>query len=175
MVGKLNHRGFSLAETLVTVFIFSLLAAGLWAITLAGERSWQANRTKVELQQDMRKAMEAMINELREAGPASISNVPANNTAYTTITFQIPSGVSFGQVTWDPNSIQYVLGGSPATQLRRVSGGTTKVLANNVQSLQFQRFSADPERMLVTMQGQKNTVKGDAVGYNLAFEIQLRN
>ena len=59
----MNKQGFSLVETMVTVFIFVILAGGLYATLQVGDSSWQTNQTKVELQQELRKAIDWMKDE----------------------------------------------------------------------------------------------------------------
>ena len=136
---------------------------------------WEMSKTKTELQQELRKGMDWMIYELRQAGNLSIQNVPANGNWYSTITFQIPSGVTAGTLTWNASSIQFVKGGSGSNQLLRISGGNTKILGQYFQSLQFRRQSATPDILEVAMQAQKNTDRGRQVNYQLNFNVELRN
>ena len=67
------------------------------------------------------------------------------------------------------------LGGSNSNQLLRTQSGVTRILAQNVQTLQFRRLSSDPKTLEVSMVGQKNTLNGRTINYQLAFDIQLRN
>ena len=170
-----RKSGFTLVESIVTVFIFAMILSGVYATLAVGDDSWQTNKTKIELQQEARKAMEYMINDLRQAGDASITNVPANNTWYSTITFKIPSGVSSGSITWNNNSIVLAKGGTGNSQLIRTYAGNPKILAQNLQSIQFRRQSTSPDILEVSIQEQGVTAKNRTLTYTLNFSLQLRN
>jgi len=168
-------RGFSLVESLVTMLIFSVIVAGIYATALAGDSSWQANKVRIELQQELRKGMEWMIYDLRQSGDSSITNVPADDNWYTTITFRTPAGVTAGSLSWNLSTVQFALGGADSNQLQRIDGAGTKVIAQDIQSLQFRRQAATPNILEVAMTAQQNTIKGTPVDHQLNFEIQLRN
>ena len=170
-----DRKGFSLAEAMITVFIFSLMIGGLYSILYVGQESWEANKVKIELQQSLRRGMEWMKYDLYQAGQSSISNVPADGNLYTTITFKIPTGVTGGVITWDTNSIQFVLGGTNNEDLQRIYGGVTKVLASSMSSLQFRRQAASPDILEVKMAAQKQTVQDKTINYQLDFQVELRN
>ena len=84
-----NNRGLTLVEAMVTAMIFALIAGGVYTAGIAGERSWQANKVQVELQQDLRKAMEWMIKDLRITKSSAILDVPADDIWYSSITFKL--------------------------------------------------------------------------------------
>ena len=173
-----NNNGFTLVEALVTTFIFSLLLGGIYAAAAAGDNTWQANSVRITLQQETRKAMEGMINELRQAGDSSIVNVLSNGTWYTSIVFKIPSGVTSGSIGWNASTIQYALGGTGGKQLIRTTGAptvTTRIVGDNFQTLRFRRQASTPKILEVSLVGQKNTVKKLPISYNLDFNIELRN
>ena len=171
-----NNKGMSLSELLVSIFIFSLLSAALLAVVVVGQRSWVTNEVKIGLRQELRKAMETMIYDLRQAGNASIANVPADNTWYSTITFQIPSTVSGGIIVWDSNAIQYVLGGAGGDQLQRIQGGTTQIISKNIQSVQFRRLSTDVNTLEIDLTAQDTIdLTGESLSLDLDFNIELRN
>lgn len=171
-----SRQGFSLVEAMVTVAIFSFIMAGIYSITSVGENAWLTNNVRIELQQDLRKGMESMINDLRETNPSILDPfVPADGKAYDSITFQVPSGVSAGSIAWDATTIQFAKGGVGSKQLLRTSGATTKVLTQNLQLLEFRRQLATPDILEVSMQAQKNTPHGISITHNLDFNIQLRN
>jgi len=171
----LNNRGMTMTEVMVTTLIFSFIIAGLYAAGAVGQNNWDVNDVQIGLQQELRKAMEWMINDLRQAGNASIVDVPADGNWYTTITFKTPSGVTGGSIDWNANSIQFVLGGSSSNQLQRLEASQTKIIAQNIQTLQFRRLTTSPDILEVNMLAQNSTVKGTQVDYQLDFEIQLRN
>ena len=169
------QKGFTLVEVLVVVVIFTFLAMGIYAVALVGERTFQVNKVKIELQQELRKALEWMVNDLRQAGNVSISDVPADGTWYSTITFKTPAGITAGALDWNNNSIQFVRGGPENKELQRIEAGNTRVIAYDMQSLQFRRQAIRPRILEVAMGAQKDALSGEPMSYQLNFSIQLRN
>ena len=110
--------GYSLIEVLVTVSIFAVLAGAINTVLLIGESSWQTNSVQLELQQELRKAMDWMKDDLRQTGPAAISDGPvsANDTDYASITFQKATGISGSSIEWGGGdsdaTTQFLLGGT---------------------------------------------------------------
>lgn len=172
MIGPL--RGFTLVEVLMTVVIFAVLFGVCFTILLSGSDSWQVNSTQMQLQQNLRRAMNWIKEDLIEAGQSTITNVPANGSWYNTITFSVPSGVSGNAITWASPSIQFLLGGASSNELQRTSG-TTKTVAQYIQSLQFRRQATSPTIVEVSLQAQKNSVKGTPVTMTKSFKVKLRN
>ena len=167
-------------ETLVVMLIFSMVAGSLYATVAVGETSWQVNKTKIEVYQELRKAMDWMKYELQQAGDSSIVDVPADGVTCpcTVITFKIPDPVSpivAGDINWSANTIQFALGGADETDLQRTEAGVTRTLATNIQSLTFTRQVASSNILEVSVQAQKDTVKGIPLTSQLDFEVQLRN
>jgi prepilin-type N-terminal cleavage/methylation domain-containing protein len=167
-----NQKGFTMVEVLVTVLIFMLISAGIMTIVNSGNDIWQMNKASVELQQELRKAMDWMMNDLREAGTSSIIDVPADGAAYTSITFSTPTGVSGGSLTWDASTINFALS---SNQLIRTYGGTTRTLASRIVLLEFTRQAASSEILEVTLRGQRAVPGGQTIQRDLDFEVRLRN
>jgi Tfp pilus assembly protein PilV len=170
-------RGFSTVEVLVTVLIYALIITSGYLLITTGTVSWQVNNAKVELQQELRKAMEWMSLDLRQAGPASISDVSVNNTWSTQITFRVASGVSGGIVTWSTAQYRYYLGGTGNRQLKRldVTSGAVKDIAQNIKVLQVRRPVSNPDIVEVALTGETTTAQGRVVNLTLNFEVNLRN
>jgi len=170
-----DQQGLSLAEVMVTVVLFLLVAGALYLSASAGQNSWQVNTAQIQLQSELRKAMEWMKYDLIQAGPSSILDVPADGAGYSTITFQIPSTVSGGSIVWDSDRIIFALGGADGTQLLRRKGADVKVIAQNVQTLQFTRQIASSNILEIALTGQKADIKGTPLSYQLSFQVKLRN
>ncbi len=172
-----DRQGFSLVEVLVTVMIFAALTAAVATVLFVGQSSWQNNSVQAEMQQELRKAMDWMKGDLRETTATAITAGPtsADDTAYTSITFYLPTGVSGNAITWSANTTQFVLGGTGANELHRIENSVTRVIAHNIQSLGFRRMAAAPNIIEIILQAQKNTIKGSTVTLNLTFDIQMRN
>lgn len=176
-------KGFTLVEVMMTVAVFTVLSGACLMIFLSGSDSWQSNDTQVELQQELRKAMENIKADLVQSGASTILNVPLpsdgtcddflGNDWYTTITFRKASGVSAGVIQWSA-SYQYLLGGTGGKQLlRRPQAGSDVIVAQDMQTLKFRRCTSNVVE--VSMVTQKNTLKKRSLSNTLTFEVKLRN
>jgi prepilin-type N-terminal cleavage/methylation domain-containing protein len=172
--GSSSKRGFSLVEMMIVVLVGTLVVGGLYSVLWIGKNNWEINRDGIELQQNMRTAFEWMRKDLRQAGLSTISGVPANGSANTSITFQIPSTVTSGAVVWS-SAVTYSRGGAGSSQLLRTVGGTSRVIAQNVSSLQFSRTAADPSVIAVTLQVQKNTPQHGLMTISRTTQAKARN
>ena len=185
------QQGFSLTEVMVSMAIFVLVAAAVNTVLIVGDASWQTNNVQVQLQQELRKAMEWMKDDLRQTGSAAIMNVPVNVAPdiaaypdpttdpaynwYTAITFQKAAGTAGGVIAWNANATQFVLN---ATNLQRIEGAQTRTIATNIQTLQFRRLNATPDILEVALLAQRRTyggAKGITISSTLDFKVQLRN
>jgi len=183
-----DRGGFSLVEVLVAVLIFAILSAAVSAVLLVGDASWQTNSVQVELQQELRKAMDWMKDELRQSGPVAISDGPTypDGEWYPSITFQKANGISAeGRIVWGSGdsdaTTQFLLGGTDNNQLQKIERdddgniASTKVLAQNIQAVQFRRQSGALDIIEVELDAQKDTVKGNTITESLDFDVQMRN
>ena len=171
----MSRKGLSLMEVLVTIFIFSFVIASLYTTIIVGNSSWENNKVTIQMHQNLRLAMEKMKYDLQQASNSSISDVPADSTWYNWITFKIPSGITSGSVTWDPNSIRYIKGGTDNTQLLKVYNAVTTILANDISSVQFRRQNASSNILEVVLTSQKQVIQGQLLQNQLTFEVKLRN
>lgn len=174
-----NHQGITLAEMMVTVIIFAFILGICYTLLISGSDSWETNSARVELQQELRKAMDWITQDLRQAGSASITDVPADGAPYTSITFRKAAGVSGGNLVWDASTTRYFLTG---TQLQRQVGAlTASVIAQNIQSVQFSRQASTSNIVTVSLQAEKKTPRGKnlsgkaAVQASMTLQIYLRN
>ena len=187
-INRLRCRaGFTLVEILVTVMIFTILMAAIHTVLLVGQSSWQTNSVRAELGQELRKAMEWMKDDLRQTGDAAISGGPidADDTDYTSITFQMATGISGSAIEWgggDPDATtQFILGGTDSNQLQKIvrdddgNVASTTVLAQNIRAVVFRRMSTAPDIMEVELVAQKVTTDGRTIDLGVNFEIQMRN
>jgi prepilin-type N-terminal cleavage/methylation domain-containing protein len=173
---RLNHHGFTIVEVMMTVFIFVAVAGACYFSLNSGMRNWKVNNARLELQQELRKAMDWMTEDLRHSGTSSsVMNVPADDAWYTSATFRRATGVSGGSIVWSTDTYQYVLGGTGNTTLQRIVGANTQVVATNVQSLQIRRLSVSPEIVEVRMRVRRPTIGGGFMEANNNFKVKLRN
>ncbi len=170
-----STSGMTLPEVMITVLLFSVLLGACLMLFLSGSNTWMDSSAQIETQQEARKAMEWMKQDLLAAGASTITNVPADGTWYSTITFRTPAGVSSGSVSWSADTITFQRGGTGSLELRRVSGGNTRTLATNISTLQFRRQSASSSTLEINIIATKNTLKGRTMSATSTFKIALRN
>ncbi|OGX36328.1 MAG: hypothetical protein A3C36_03035 [Omnitrophica WOR_2 bacterium RIFCSPHIGHO2_02_FULL_52_10] len=163
-------------EALVTIVIFAFIAGGVYATMVAGDSSWNLNSIQIELQQELRKAMNRMIDDLQQSGRSAITDVPADGTWYDEITFYKTNGVSGTTISWNSDTTQFLLGGASGDQLQKVEGSTTTVVAQNISSLQIRRLSTASGIVEVSLEAEKDGLKGGGtVSDSLDFKVNLRN
>jgi len=64
---KINRKGFSLIEMMVSLGILSLIIIGLVTFFSGGTRSWVTGQYQLEAQRNARFAIDRMVKEIREA------------------------------------------------------------------------------------------------------------
>jgi len=196
----MKRYGFTLIELMVVALISLIILAVIFGVLSAGRQSWRTGSTQVELQQETRKAMDWMVKELRESGPAQ-ANITGGGSI---ITFQVP-------VDWEPDgdvvdnngniewgaednlgrSIQYLLGGLNNRQLLRkvLNGfpvgaqvGVDRILANNIRSdspppnaLNFGDPRGDLTVISIELTAQKDAISGRTMQSILNSQVTLRN
>ncbi len=164
--------GLTLVEILVTVVVYSVVMTAAYSVLTSGIMTWQVNNVKVELQQDLRKAMDWMMLDLRQAGAVSIDDVPVSNSWSTVITFSVANGVSGGGTTWTSDKIKYYLSGA---LLKRQYGASVRDIAQDISVLQVRRPVLAPNTVEVNLQAQRQTTQGHTVQLNQSFVVKLRN
>lgn len=174
-MGDKKESGFTLVETVVIFFIFLVLIGALLTVLATGKTSWQVGSARIDLQQELRKSMDWIAEELRQGSSSAISDVPVDGAWYSSITFRTPEDVIDGHIIWASDDIQYLLGGSDGRQLLRKQGSEEKILANDIFSFQMRRNPSTPAIVEVALQAQKRTLRGVQITRGAQFKIKLRN
>ena len=134
-------KGFTLIEIMVALALTSIIMAGIMAAYISQLKSHVTQQTIVEMQQNLRSAMQHMEKEIRMAGyddpnktsVASITTVLANTFGFT-MDLNDDGDVS------DPNeTVLYTLAANTSgTQcLMRNTGGGNQPIAENIEALNF--------------------------------------
>ena len=167
MLGRLcRNHGFTLVESVMTIVIFSFIAGGIYSTMVAGDNSWDLNSLQVEIQQELRKAMNGMQYDLMQSGSSAITDLQSDS-----ITFYKSSGASGGKISWNSDTTQFLLSGN---QLQSIEGSTTKVIAQSISSLAFSQPTSNIIEISLT--AQKCCIKGQkTISDNLDFKVYLRN
>lgn len=156
-------RGFTIVELMTVALIFALILVATFSILTAGRKSWQIGTTQVEVQQEARRAMDRMVSELREGSSIDQS------------TFTDGVSDDIIRFTLEEETIEFavVQVESGKKQLQRTPEGTTPILANDVESVQFNLFGGDI--VYITLTTKKNSISGHFVETDLNSQVVLRN
>ncbi|MFC1753191.1 PilW family protein [Thermoproteota archaeon] len=174
---KNKKNGVTLIEFMVALVITGVLL-GITAMILSGGRNtWRIGEASLEVQQNLRQAMAWINEEVCQTGIFKIEgSLPADGFQYPTIVFQKVLNVNNGFIEWDPDSIQYYLGGQGGKQLIRLTdSGEEKVLADNVVNFQAKRKPGSPEIVEFRIEIQKMTIENNMLQTSLDFKVKMRN
>jgi len=85
---KKGSSGFTLLETIVVVGLLSLVVGSIMGVLLTGQLAWNAGQLSTETQQQVRRGMNAMLEELNlsQHNKVRLFSRPTSST----ISFQIP-------------------------------------------------------------------------------------
>ena len=142
MKSRTNYsKGFTLVELMVALALTSIIMAGIMAAYVSQLKAHVTQQTIVEMQQNLRSAMQHMEKEIRMAGYddpnktsiASVITVLAD-------TFQFTMDLNDdGDVSDSNEMVIYTLAANTAgTQcLMRNTGGGNRPIAENIEALTF--------------------------------------
>ncbi len=85
----MNHKGFTLLETMIAVAIMLLFVVGGARFFENSAKSWQTNYAKLEIQQNARVAMDEMTKNILGASAIDVIIDVAAVPASSTILFQV--------------------------------------------------------------------------------------
>lgn len=171
-------RGLTILEVMITIFIFSLIIAAIFGIMTQSRLSFYIGNTKIEVQQEIRKAITVMNKELRQTTTSKIVGVPVDGNYYNTITFKIPQDRdgdgdvidSFGNIEWSDEISYSLINGQI---IRNATDGNPPILANNIIRLLFRR--RNPKILEITVEAKKKALIGPESSANLTTQVTLRN
>jgi hypothetical protein len=160
-----------LFELLIAVFIASIIFMALFMMMSSGRANWHRTDTQIALQQELRKAMRQITEDLRQSGISRVS-VPADSANYSNISFAVAEGATTGAIIWSPNEIDYSLSGG---QIIRTYNTDMRVIANNITSMVFRRFPATYTIVRINLTSQKRSVTGQLINASVGSAVTLRN
>lgn len=156
----MNHKGFTLLETMIAVTIMLLFVVGGARFFENSVKSWQANYAKMEIQQNARIAMDEITKNLMGASAAALVIDVAAVPASSAIIFQVSKDAG-------TNTHVYYL--SNNTLVRQLNNIATDVIPNVTELFFAKRNSAtippdeDPRciytKLVVERSGQKVTLE----------------
>jgi type IV pilus assembly protein PilW len=135
---RLNKRGLTLIELLIGLVICAIVVAGIYRLFISQGKAYVVQDQVVELQQNVRSAMEVMLRDLRMAGfdddttPLVTNPEPPVLPGDTSVTVRYEYGNA-------PYEVLYRLdAGSVLNRLETKNGvSTTETILENVDALTF--------------------------------------
>ena len=143
LLGLKNKTAMSLVETLFCAALLPMIMGACFILLRTGWDYWQTSSAQTQLSQGLSQSAAWMTGDLRQSGPSVISNVPADNALYTSITFTMAQNASNLGTMWG-SSVTYALGGANGDQLIRTQNSQSQTIATHITSLQFSRQTARP-------------------------------
>ncbi len=180
-------KGFSLIELMTVSAIFVFLLGVILGFINFSNMSWQSGSSKMTVNQELRRGMEAMGRDLSQAKASTIDIPPGGSS--NSISFQmardlngdgsisLSDGVLEGLKPADPYVTYSSVFNAAAgfNQLIKTSNGSTSVLANYLDGLQFTRDLSSQNILYISLSGEKGSISGHSIEGNLNGRLLLRN
>ena len=197
--GSSSQRpGFTLLEMMVVLAIFAIISGAIFMTMSSGRISWQTNEAAVQIQEDLRRGLRTIGQELRESGRVDSTAHVVINGSNDVIVFQIPIDansatpefdLSAGQILWGAEgtvgyALRYRRNGSQLMRdlvdsfsLGASTVGTARVLANNITSVVFTQVpaSGDITGVDTALTAQKTSLAQHMMTLTETLHVVLRN
>lgn len=162
-----GNRGFTLVETMVALTIFAIVVTAVLAVYMQGYASYLENNQKIEVQEDLRIALNRISRDLRQAKSDLIiykqDGSLANDGTGTKISFLTASGenVVYG---YDPIDKE--------VEVKRFAAGNFQPVVSNIEGLEFQ-FNSDKKLVTIYIKGKKQN-SNPPVACEMSTKVQAR-
>ncbi|MBI3312495.1 MAG: prepilin-type N-terminal cleavage/methylation domain-containing protein [Candidatus Omnitrophica bacterium] len=187
-----TSSGFSLAELLMVVALFSVLACGIVLTLFSAQRSWTVGSGETVLTLELRRGLDQISRELTESQPAQVQQPAANGQWGNTIVFRVPRDRDGDGSVLDANgtisewsnliTYQFQPGGrannctrtevnDPGLQPRSI----VSTVANHVTDVRFRRQAAAADVVEIQMTASTINEMGQVFSRNMATRVKLRN
>ena len=139
-----NRKGISLIELLVVLIISGIVVGGIYRFFIAQTQAYSVQDQVVEVQQNIRSAMEVLLRDLRMAGyydyrtPIRVPIPIVGGDSSVTISYQY-SGTSRHSVAYwrDGNTSSLIRQVTTTTDTGATTAGPAEVILENVDGLLF--------------------------------------
>ncbi len=148
-------KGFTLVEILVSVLILGFLFAAIYGVLNIGNIIFKDDITLVQLQQQVRQGMDAMVNEVRESKSSEVTTADGNTKITFNIVPEVYGNPWVGPISYYRDVNDTNNDGVVNQIIREYPAGTRKILANDITALSF-------------------SITGDVVEIQLAAKLAAR-
>ncbi len=175
---KNNTTGFSMIELLISMAIFSLLAGAIGGVYVSTSRTSTLQNASAGVQQNVRAALEIMVQDIRMAGynPTGADPNPASIEITESQKIQVTADRD-ETGTIDNTNFERIAYELVNNELRRILyGGTSNdAIINNVTGLQFTYPVTNNSIVEITLTVEENAGYGNTVSRTLETRVYCRN
>ncbi len=157
-------------EVLVGAFILGLLISGIYGVLNVGNITYLTDMGLLDLEQQTRRGMDAMVRELRGSYSASIDNNDPSHITFTTLKF---SDIEFRHIDSNNDVIR--------DRVIRQRTSETTILANEISDLCFcwdaanNNCRTDCSNLFMIRIRAAKTVMQRPLTFSLIEQVRLRN
>jgi len=170
-----TEAGFSLTELMVGMAVLLLLLGGIYAVMAAGQQSYYIGDSRIQVQQEARRALDGLARELRAASAATVVFNDGNANGLLdpgdSLVFNTVTGMAGGAPTLS-TPIQYTVGGLNNQMLQRTQDGATRVTANDVQQFSIVATASMATLGITT---QRTALPGQILNEQIQSQVAFRN
>ncbi len=170
---RLNVKGITLIELLVAFVIGGIVVAGIYRVFIAQSRAYVVQDQVVEVQQNIRGAMEILLKDLRMAGfngdntPCTPSVTPGEHSI---ILYYLKNG-AMRQVSYSLDGTRLMRNETPPVIPPSEANGDP--VLTDVNALNF-RYGIDPDEDGIVKDSDWVAVGGVGTSKVIAVEVDLR-
>mgnify|MGYP000853782472 FL=1 len=162
-----DNRGFTLVETMVALTIFAIVVTAVLTVYLQGYAGYLKNNQKIEVQEDLRIALNRISRDLRQAnGDLKIFEQDgslSSDGVGTGISFLIASGET---VTYSYDQTD------KEVEVKKGGSGSPQPIVSNIDGLEFQYNSAK-KVVTIYIKGKKQNTTPPVL-YEMSTKVQVR-
>jgi len=172
-------KAFTIIEMLFSCIVVMVLIGGILVMANSGNRGWSTEVGLLNLHQQARQAIHGMVRETRQSQDTDITISNGGER----IEFKIPRNLFSGSTSYY-QPIYYYL--SDEQIIREHPAGTTKVLANDIKSLNFCFWDGvdccDPtiescsglHALEISVEAERE-IREKVLSFSIREEVRLRN
>jgi prepilin-type N-terminal cleavage/methylation domain-containing protein len=120
----LSNKGITLIELLIALVIGATIVAGIYRVFIAQTRAYTVQDQVVEVQQNIRSAMEILLRDIRMAG------YDGSQTPSRLLTAVFPGDSTIPNVSNDAITVQYRVSGNLNTKVIYRNAATAQLMEN---------------------------------------------